>query len=87
MEELDRSETMRIAAALGHPVRRRLFILLLSGASPDPRHLAALTEAPIGRIRYHLRVLIDSGADLTPVASVTRGWPGLAGESPQEWVT
>jgi predicted transcriptional regulator len=60
MGKLDRSRRNEIEVALRHPLRRRL--LDLAPREPlDLAELCALTGAPPGRVRYHLRVLAECG--------------------------
>lgn len=45
-------------AAMFHPLRQRISHLLVDGAEAAAVELAAKLEQPLGRVGYHLRVLV-----------------------------
>ena len=57
-----RTSHYRRARALAHPLRRRILRLLLDGGEADAAEIAAELDETLGRVAYHLRVLIRRDA-------------------------
>jgi DNA-binding transcriptional ArsR family regulator len=49
-------------ATLAHPLRQRILRLILDGTEADAAEIAAELDEALGRIAYHLRILVKRDA-------------------------
>ena len=61
-------------AALRHPLRRLILLLMLDGMEAGRDEIAAELDRPPGRVAYHLRVLVRRDA----LKATARGRPAPA---------